>query len=143
MTKLTELDIEQVTIEMLQGRGYEYLYDPDIAPDRQSPMRTTLNEVVLREKLEAAVRRLNPSLPAAVLDEAVKTVLRIGPTDLLADNEQFHELLTQGEERARRCGWWTSTSRGTTTSRWATSSPWWRTATTCGPTWYCWSTACR
>ena len=96
MTKLTESDIEQMTIEILQSRGYEYLYGPDIAPDGQSPMRTTLGEVVLREKLEAAVRRLNPSLPAAVLDEAVKTVLRIGSTDLLADNEQFHDLLTQG-----------------------------------------------
>lgn len=96
MTKLTESDIEQMTIEILQSRWYEYLYGPDIAPDGQSPMRTSLGEVVLREKLEAAVRRLNPSLPAAVLDEAVKTVLRIGSTDLLADNEQFHDLLTQG-----------------------------------------------
>ncbi|MCR5444721.1 MAG: type I restriction endonuclease subunit R [Bacteroidales bacterium] len=96
MTKLTESDIEQMSIEILQSRGYEYLYGPDIAPDGQSPMRTTLSEVVLREKLETAVRRLNPSLPAAVLDEAVKTVLRIGSTDLLADNEQFHDLLTQG-----------------------------------------------
>ena len=96
MTKLTESDIEQMTIEILQSRGYEYLYGPDIAPDGQLPMRTSLGEVVLREKLETAVRRLNPSLPAAVLDEAVKTVLRIGSTDLLADNEQFHDLLTQG-----------------------------------------------
>ncbi len=96
MTKLTESDIEQMTIEILQSRGYEYLYGPDIAPDGKSPMRTSLGEVVLREKLEAAVRRLNPSLPAAVLDETVKTVLRIGSTDLLADNEQFHDLLTQG-----------------------------------------------
>ena len=96
MTKLTESDIEQMTIEILQSRGYEYLYGPDIAPDGTTPMRTSLGEVVLREKLEAAVRRLNPSLPAAVLDEAVKTVLRIGSTDLLADNEQFHDLLTQG-----------------------------------------------
>ena len=96
MTKLTESDIEQMTIEILQSRGYEYLYGPDIAPDGTTPMRTSLGEVVMREKLEAAVRRLNPSLPAAVLDEAVKTVLRIGSTDLLADNEQFHDLLTQG-----------------------------------------------
>lgn len=96
MTKLTESDIEQMTIEILQSRGYEYLYGPDIAPDGTTPLRSSLGEVVLRERLEAAVRRLNPSLPASVLDEAVKTVLRIGSTDLLADNECFHELLTQG-----------------------------------------------
>lgn len=96
MTKLTESDIEQMTIDILQGRGYEYLYGPDIAPDGTTPLRSSLGEVVLRERLEAAVRRLNPSLPASVQDEAVKTVLRIGSTDLLADNECFHELLTQG-----------------------------------------------
>ena len=96
MTKLTESDIEQMTIEILRGRGYEHLYGPDIAPDGKMPLRSSLGEVVLRERLEAAVRRLNPSLPASVLDEAVKTVLRIGSTDLLADNERFHELLTQG-----------------------------------------------
>lgn len=96
MTKLTESDIEQMTIEILQGRGYEYLYGPDIAPEGSTPLRSSLEEVVLRGKLEAAVRRLNPSLPASVQDEAVKTVLRIGSTELLADNEAFHELLTLG-----------------------------------------------
>ena len=96
MTKLTESDIEQMTLELLEGKGYEYLYGPDIAPEGEKPMRSSLEEVVLREKLEDAVRRLNPLLPVAVLEDAVRTVMRIGSTDLLADNEQFHELLTQG-----------------------------------------------
>ena len=96
MTKLTEADIEQMTIELLEAKGWKHLYGPDIAPDGATPIRASLEEVVLRSKLEAAVRRLNPSLPQAVKDEAVKQVLRIGSTDLLADNEAFHELLTQG-----------------------------------------------
>ena len=96
MTKLTESDIEQMAIELLEARGWKYLYGPDIAPDGTTPMRTSLEEVVLHGKLEAAVRRLNPSLPQTVTDEAVKQVMRIGSTDLLADNEAFHELLTQG-----------------------------------------------
>ena len=96
MTKLTESDIEQMAIELLEARGWKYLNGPDIAPDGATPMRASLEEVVLKGKLEAAVRRLNPSLPQAVTDEAVKQVMRIGSTDLLADNEQFHELLTQG-----------------------------------------------
>ena len=96
MTKLTESDIEQMTIELLEGRGWKYLYGPEIAPEGSMPMRSSLEEVVLRSKLEAAVRRLNPSLPEQVLDDAVRAVLRIGSTDLLADNEAFHELLTQG-----------------------------------------------
>lgn len=96
MTKLTESDIEQMAIELLESRGWKHLYGPEIAQEGSMPMRVSLEEVVLRRKLEAAVRRLNPSLPEQVLDDAVRTVLRIGSTDLLADNEQFHELLTQG-----------------------------------------------
>ena len=111
MTKLTEADIEQMTIELLEAKGWKHLYGPDIAPDGATPMRASLEEVVLRGKMEAAVRRLNPSLPQAVIEEAVKQVLRIGSTDLLADNEAFHELLTlgvtvsvyeEGEERGKQ-----------------------------------------
>ena len=111
MTKLTEADIEQMTIELLEAKGWKHLYGPDIAPDGATPMRASLEEVVLRGKLEAAVRRLNPSLLQSVKDEAVKQVLRIGSTDLLADNEAFHELLTlgvtvsvyeEGEERGKQ-----------------------------------------
>lgn len=35
-------------------------------------------------------------LPADAVDEAIKTVLRIASPDTLANNEQFHRLLTEG-----------------------------------------------
>ena len=96
MTKLLESDIEQMLIDQLKAKGYQYLYGPDIAPDSETPMRASFDEVVLRDKLEAAVRKLNPSLPYSVQDEAVKTVLRISSPDVLANNEEFHRLLTEG-----------------------------------------------
>ena len=96
MTKHLESDIEQMLIDQLKSKGYQYLYGPDIAPDGETPMRASFDEVVLRDKLEAAVRKLNPSLPYSVQDEAVKTVLRISSPDVLANNEEFHRLLTEG-----------------------------------------------
>lgn len=87
MTKLTEADIEQMTIKLLEAQGWKHLYGPDIAPDGAMPMRSTLDEVVLREKLTAAVRRLNPALPATLTDEAVKMVLRLDSPDMLAVKE--------------------------------------------------------
>ena len=96
MTKLLESDIEQMAIELLQAKRWEYLYGPDIAPDGETPMRTAFDEVVLREKLERAVVRLNPSVKEEVRDEAIKTVLRIASPDTLANNEAFHRLLTEG-----------------------------------------------
>ena len=96
MTKLLESDIEQMAIELLQAKRWEYLYGPDIAPDGETPMRAAFDEVVLREKLERAVVRLNPSIKEDVRNEAIKTVLRIASPDTLANNEAFHRLLTEG-----------------------------------------------
>ena len=96
MTKLLESDIEQLAIERLEAKRWNYLYGPDIAPDGETPMRAAFDEVVLREKLERAVARLNPSVKEEVRDEAIKTVLRIASPDTLANNEEFHRLLTEG-----------------------------------------------
>ena len=96
MTKLLESDIEQMAINLLKAKRWEYLYGPDIAPDGETPMRVAFDEVVLREKLERAVVRLNPSIKEEVRDEAIKTVLRIASPDTLANNEEFHRLLTEG-----------------------------------------------
>ena len=96
MTKLLESDIEQLAIERLQAKRWNYLYGPDIAPDGETPMRTSLDEVVLKEVMAKAVKRLNPTLTDDVRDEAIKTVLRIASPDTLANNEAFHRLLTEG-----------------------------------------------
>lgn len=96
MTRLLESDIEQMAINLLQAKQWNYLYGPDIAPDGDTPMRTSLEEVVLKEVLAKAVKRLNPTLTEDVRDEAIKTVLRIASPDTLANNEMFHRLLTEG-----------------------------------------------
>ena len=96
MNKLSENAIEQFTIELLKSKAYIFYHGPDIAPDGETPMRTAFDEVVLREKLERAVVRLNPSVKEDVRNEAIKTVLRIASPDTLANNEAFHRLLTEG-----------------------------------------------
>ncbi len=96
MTKLLESDIEQLATERLEAKRWNYLYGPDIVPDGETPMRTSLDEVVLKEVLAKAVKRLNPTLTDEVRDEAIKTVLRIASPDTLANNEAFHRLLTEG-----------------------------------------------
>ncbi len=96
MTRLLESDIEQMAINLLQAKRWDYLYGPNIAPDGETPMRAAFDEVVLREKLERAVVRLNPSIKEEVREETIKTVLRIASPDTLANNEAFHRLLTEG-----------------------------------------------
>lgn len=96
MTQLTESQIESFAIQLFEHFGYKSLYGPDIAPDGPNPLRMSFEEVVLKESLRKAVLRINHELPAAVCEEAIKEVLRIASPDLLANNERFHRMLTEG-----------------------------------------------
>ena len=43
-----------------------------------------------------ALSRINPELPAPVIGDAVKQIQRIHSPQLIANNEAFHRLLTEG-----------------------------------------------
>lgn len=96
MKHLTESDIENLAIERLQSLGFSYVYAPDIAPDAPNPERESFAEVLLLRRLRNAIARINPTLPTVALDEAIKTIQRISSPELLANNEAFHRLLTEG-----------------------------------------------
>jgi type I restriction enzyme R subunit len=96
MSYITESKIEEYAIKLLAGLGYEYLYGPDIAPDSVNPERSTFSEVLLAEHVKAAIKRLNPSLPASAQEYAFKEIQRINSPDLIANNEAFHSMLTEG-----------------------------------------------
>ncbi len=96
MTKLTESQIEDFAIELLGRLGYLYVYGPTIAPDGESPERSSYSDVILNARLEQAIKRINPNLPEAVIQTAIKDIERISSPDLLANNETFHRLLTEG-----------------------------------------------
>ena len=96
MTKLTESAVENFAIKLFEQLGYSYVYAPDIAPDGKNPERSHYEEVILKERLWTAVQLINPSVPRHALQEAVKDVERIHSPELLANNEIFHRLLTEG-----------------------------------------------
>ncbi|TLU81520.1 MAG: type I restriction endonuclease subunit R [Chlorobium sp.] len=94
--KLTESAIEEFAIHLFERQGYSSLYGPDISPDGERPERRHYDEVLLTGRLEAALRRINPRHSPSVLQTALKEVQRIHSPDLLANNEAFHRLLTEG-----------------------------------------------
>jgi len=102
MTRLTENIIESFAIELFDKLGYEYIYAPDIAPDGDtsagsvSDKRETYEQVLLVDRLQKAVKRINYSMPADAQAEAIKEIQRIASPELLANNEAFHRLLTEG-----------------------------------------------
>lgn len=96
MSRLTESAIEDFAIKLFERLGYGYVYGPDIAPDGDAPERSRFDEVLLTGRLESALKRINPRLPPALLQDALKELQRIHSPELLANNEAFHRLLTEG-----------------------------------------------
>lgn len=84
---MTEDQIEQFAIGRLRALGYAYQHGPGIAHDGEHPERASYEQVLLLERLRAAVRRINPCIPAAAQEEAVKQVARIASPELLVNNE--------------------------------------------------------
>lgn len=96
MIKITESDIELFAIEILEECGYQYIYGPGIAPDSEHPGRRSFEEIILIEKLKNAINRINPKIPAEAREDAIKQILRLNSPELIANNETFHRMLTEG-----------------------------------------------
>ena len=96
MTRITENTIETFAIDLLNKLGYAYIYAPDIAPDGENPERENYGEVLLLNRLQDAVKKINPTIPATAQAEAIKEIQRIASPELLTNNETFHRLLTEG-----------------------------------------------
>ena len=94
--RLTESAIEDFAIKLFERLGYDYIHAPDIAPDGDRPERSRYDEVLLTGRLESALKRINPKLSPALLQAGLKEVQRIHSPELLANNEAFHRLLTEG-----------------------------------------------
>ena len=78
MTLLTEQDIENVTLEMLQELGHEVVHGPDIAPDSDNPKRKKWDDVILEDDLRQAIEDLNPKLPDEAVEKAKESCKNAG-----------------------------------------------------------------
>ncbi|MBK9257678.1 MAG: type I restriction endonuclease subunit R [Saprospiraceae bacterium] len=92
---ISEDHIEQVIIQEFIELGYHYINGIDISPDGLSPERA-YNEVILKNRLQEAIAKFNPSIPYEAQEEALKKVLRSDSPNLFQNNYQFHKYLTEG-----------------------------------------------
>jgi type I restriction enzyme R subunit len=95
MAVISEDHIEQVIIQEFIELGYQYINGTDISPDGSMPERE-YNEVVLKNRLQEAIAKLNPTVPYEAQEEALRKVLRSDSPDLFQNNYQFHKYLTEG-----------------------------------------------
>jgi len=75
---MTEDQLEQETLGWLSELGYVHLYGPDIACDGNNPERESYRDVLLAMRLRTAIARLNPQVPLAAREDALRQVLELG-----------------------------------------------------------------
>ncbi|HOG48594.1 MAG TPA: type I restriction endonuclease subunit R, partial [Anaerolineae bacterium] len=98
MSTVNESLMEQVALTWLKGLGYATQFGPEMAPGEPAAERSSYGEVVLLGRLRAALARLNPDVPAAALDEALRKVVQPQQASLIANNRAFHRMLVDRVE---------------------------------------------
>jgi type I restriction enzyme R subunit len=93
---ISEDTVEQAAIEWLQELGYDYVAGADISPGGGASERDSFSDVVLQGRLEDAISRLNPSVPAEAREDALRRVLRVEGPSLISTNRRFHQMLVAG-----------------------------------------------
>ena len=93
---LNEQQLEDLCIGWCQEIGWQFVHGPNIGPDGDRPERADYRQVVLRDRLLAALARINAHVPLEALDQAVHALLTINEPVLVRRNQEFHRLLLAG-----------------------------------------------
>ena len=95
-SKVTESTVEEAVLEWSEGLQYALLHGPAISPGELAAERQSFGDVVLVGRLQEAIQRINPKVPAEARDEAFRRVLRTETPSLLENNRRFHRMLVDG-----------------------------------------------
>lgn len=96
MYQFHEDDLEEATLEWLEELGCETVHGPDIAVDGEYPERDSYQEVVLHDRLEEALRKINPSASSSSIERAMQLVTMIESPSLIVNNKNFQKFITDG-----------------------------------------------
>lgn len=96
MAFLSEAAVEQALLDQLGALGYSIEQEDIIGPDGKHPERESHDEVILKQRFENAVARLNPGLPLEAQHDAVRKVMQSELPALLEENRRLHKLMIEG-----------------------------------------------
>ena len=95
---MNEADLEELAMAWFDKLGYQTAYGPDIEPGGSVQERAEYQEVILWNRFESAIERLNPDAPSSVIRDAKRLFRRRLGEDpkLVRTNRIFQEMLTEG-----------------------------------------------
>ena len=103
MAVISEDHIEQIVIQEFIDLGYVYANGADISPEGMSQERD-FDEVVLKQRLRDAIKKINPNVPNEAQEDAIKKLLRSDSPSLFQNNYNIHKYLTEGVDVEYRKG---------------------------------------
>lgn len=93
---LDEASYERQVLSWLTGIGWSHVFGPEIAPNGKQPERSSFKDVVLVNRLEEAIARLNPTLSPDVVRRVSQRIQSPGQADPFLANRLIHSWLTEG-----------------------------------------------
>ncbi|MDA9917721.1 type I restriction endonuclease subunit R [Pontimonas sp.] len=96
MGPINEDSYELQFMDWLAVNGWKLARGPEIAHDGSMPERSSHKDVVLAERFEDALGRINPGLPKDAIRKVRQALESPGETDLLKANKQIHRWMSEG-----------------------------------------------
>lgn len=93
---ITEQFVEEFVLTLFSSLGYEVLNGPQIAPDVSSLYRDSYNNACLDKILLESLQRINPSIPAEIIEDAVRKLKTPVSPSLTVNNRNVHKMLVNG-----------------------------------------------
>lgn len=96
MAFVSEADVEEMLLSQMVELGYQHLSDSVAGPDGSAPERAAYSDVILMDRLEEAVDRLNPDIPVEVRHDAIKKIIATETPSIVEENRRLHRAAVEG-----------------------------------------------
>lgn len=92
---ISENEFELAAMDLLEELGYSLEFGPEISEGGPREERK-FSEVILKDRLRGFLQRINPNIPLAAIDDAIKKVVRTESQNLIVNNHDFHTFVANG-----------------------------------------------
>lgn len=92
---VSEAEWEQIAVEAFHEQGWEALRGAEVLPGTRDG-RKEWSDLVMPDRTLAAMKRLNPAVPADFLAQALAEIVAPKSQDAIAENYRLHRILVDG-----------------------------------------------
>ena len=95
---ISEATVEEAALGYFHQLGYDTKLGTEIAPEGPASERRSYGDVVLHDRLHAALARINPALSDETLAEVVRDLEKAETPSLVEENRRLHRMIVDGAD---------------------------------------------